>query len=86
MESMLRDRAWTAGSSYSLSDIASYCVAPGLPRLAPDAVNRSVTPRIMDWLDAMNERPAVKAALAMPNKVPETLAALGVAMPAPRNS
>lgn len=78
MERLLSGQAWTAGGTYSLSDIASYCVVPGLPRLAPEAVNRQATPRIMDWLDAMNERPAVKAALEMPNKVPETLAALGL--------
>ena len=84
LEALLRNHLWTAGATFSLSDIASYCVAPALPRLAPDAVNRDATPRIMDWLDAMNERPAVKAALAMPNKVPETLAALGFPPPAPR--
>jgi glutathione S-transferase len=81
MERMLRDRPWTAGASYSLSDIASYCVVPGLPRLAPEAVNAQATPRIIEWLGAMNERPAVQAALAMPNKVPETLAALGLQPP-----
>ena len=84
LEALLRNHLWTAGATFSLSDIASYCVAPALPRLAPDAVNRDATPRIMDWLDAMNERPAVKAALAMPNKVPETLAALGFPPPTPR--
>ena len=81
MESLLQGRAWIAGETYSLGDIASYCVVPGLPRLAPDLVNPGRTPRIVAWLAAMNARPAAQAALAMPNKVGETLAALGVALP-----
>jgi len=81
MESLLQERAWIAGDTYSLGDIASYCVVPGLPRLAPDLVNKGRTPRIVAWLAAMNARPAVQAALAMPNRVGETLAALGVALP-----
>jgi len=81
MESLLQGRAWIAGDTYSLGDIASYCVVPGLPRLAPDLVNADKTPRIVAWLAAMNARPAVQAALAMPNKVGETLASLGLAFP-----
>ena len=53
-------------------------MVPGLPRLAPDLVNEIKTPGIMRWLAAMNARPAVQRALAMPNKVPETLRALGL--------
>jgi hypothetical protein len=34
-------------------------------------------PRASEWLEEMNERPAVKAALAMPNRVPEVLRAFG---------
>ncbi len=78
LESILQRSSWTAGDHYSLSDIASYCVVPGLPRLAPDLVNEIKTPGIMRWLAAMNARPAVQRALAMPNKVPETLRALGL--------
>ncbi len=77
LEALLQKSEWTAGASYSLSDIATYCVAPSLPRLMPDTVNDRATPRIIEWLDAMNARPAVQKALAMPNKVAETLAAAG---------
>jgi glutathione S-transferase len=82
MEALLEKSPWMAGQSYSLADIATYCVAPGLPRLAPELMNETLTPRCVQWLRAMNERPAVQAALAMPNKVPETLRALGIAGPA----
>jgi glutathione S-transferase len=84
MEAMLQKSQWMAGESYSLADIATYCVVPGLPRLAPDLMNETITPRMVQWLRAMNARPAVKAALAMPNKVPETLEALGI-KPMPRS-
>jgi glutathione S-transferase len=81
MEAILNESRWMAGDSYSLADIATYCVAPGLPRLAPELMNEVATPRIVQWLSAMNERPAVRAALAMPNKVPLTLRQLGIAGP-----
>jgi len=74
----LQHSKWTAGATYSLSDIATYCVAPALPRLMPDLVNPASTPRILEWLEAMNARPAVQKALAMPNKVPETLSEAGL--------
>jgi glutathione S-transferase len=85
MESFLQRDGWIAGGAFSLADIAGYCVAPGLARLAPDLVNEQTTPKLLSWLRAMNERPAVRAALAMPNKVPETLQALGLGgtLPAP---
>lgn len=78
LEEILRRSRWTAGDTYSLSDIATYCVAPALPRLIPDVVNPEATPRILEWLKAMNARPAVQKALAMPNKVPETLREAGL--------
>jgi len=78
MESLLARSQWTAGDTYSLSDIASFSVVPGLQRLAHGVLGQQSTPGILRWLDAMNRRPAVQSALAMPNKVPETLAALGL--------
>jgi hypothetical protein len=45
----------------------------GVPRFFPEFMK----PRTSEWLEEMNERPAVKAALAMPNKVPEVLRAFG---------
>jgi hypothetical protein len=35
-----------------------------LPTLAPDLVNERTTPRILDFLNRMHERQAVKRALA----------------------
>ncbi|KQM99233.1 hypothetical protein ASE85_10995 [Sphingobium sp. Leaf26] len=78
LERILERNAWTAGDDYSLSDIATYCVAPGLPRMTPHLVSLEQTPNIMRWLEAMNARPAVQKALGMPNKIGETLRAAGL--------
>jgi glutathione S-transferase len=52
-------------------------MAAGVPRFFPEFMNEQATPRSCEWLAAMNARPAVQAALAMPNKVPEVLRSFG---------
>lgn len=64
MEKILQDSKWLAGDEYSLADVNSYSMVAGVPRLIPEAMSEERTPRAMDWLRRMNERPAVKAALA----------------------
>jgi glutathione S-transferase len=77
MEDILRKSKWLAGSTYSLAEVNSYSMVAGVPRFFPDLMNEQLTPRSMEWLARMNERPAVQAALAMPNKVPEVLRTFG---------
>ena len=77
MEKILQGSRWLAGATYSLADVNSYSMVAGVPRFFPALMNEADTPRSVAWLAAMNERPAVKAALAMPNKVPEVLRTLG---------
>ena len=77
MEKILSDSAWLAGSTYSLADVNSYSMVASVPRIFPDIMNPGATPRACAWLDIMNARPAVKAALAMPNRVPEVLRTFG---------
>ena len=77
MERILENSPWLAGRTYSLADCNNYSMAAAIPRLAPEHMNETDTPRSMEWLARMNERPAVQAALAMPNLVPETLRAFG---------
>jgi hypothetical protein len=43
----------------------------------PAIMNPQATPFSCAWLNTMNARPAVQAALAMPNKVPEALRSFG---------
>jgi glutathione S-transferase len=76
-EQALAEDRWLAGSSYSLADVNAYTLAAALPRMVPDAASDKTAPHLLAWLARMNERPAVKAALAMPNKVPETLRTFG---------
>jgi glutathione S-transferase len=83
LEKALGEGRWLAGSTYSLADVNAYTLAAALPRMVPDAASEASSPRLLDWLARMNERPAVKAALAMPNKVPERLRTFGPSQPRP---
>ena len=65
MEKILGQSTWLAGSEYSLADVNSYSMVVPVPRFFPEFLNEKVAPRTMDWVRRMNERPAVKAALAM---------------------
>jgi len=65
MEKILEKSRWLAGAEYSLADVNSYSIVAAVPRLVPEAMNEQVAPRSREWLARMNERPAVKAALAM---------------------
>jgi glutathione S-transferase len=77
METILVQSDWLAGRSYSLGDVNSYSMVAGVPRMFPDIMSAARTPRAWAWLERMNDRPAVKAALAMPNRVPEVLRTFG---------
>ena len=65
MEKILGQSTWLAGNEYSLADVNSYSMVVPVPRFFPEFLNERVAPRTMDWVRRMNERPAVKAALAM---------------------
>lgn len=70
-EERLRKWSWLAGPEYSLADVDDYPMTAAMPRLFPEIFNEKDTPRSMDWLQRMNERPAVKAALAMARYSPQ---------------
>lgn len=76
MEKLLARSRWLAGDGYSLADVNTFSMAAGVPRFFPEFMNEKATPRSCEWLEAMNARPAVQAALAMPNRVPEVLRSL----------
>jgi glutathione S-transferase len=77
LEDIFATSVWIAGSTYSLADVNSYSMVTSVPRLFPEVMSPQLAPRTSEWLARMNARPAVKAALAMPNKVPETLRTFG---------
>lgn len=65
LERALGEHAWLAGSTYSLADINVFNMAAALPRVTPDLANVQRTPRLLEWIQCMEERPAVRAALAL---------------------
>ena len=65
MEKILSKSPWLAGDEYSLADVNTYSMVVPVPRFFPEFLNEKAAPRTMDWVRRMNERPAVKAALAM---------------------
>ena len=77
MEKILAKSKWLAGPHYSLADVNSYSMVAGVPRMFPEIMSPQTAPLACAWLDAMNARAAVQAALSMPNKVPEVLRTFG---------
>jgi len=65
VEESLAKSPWLTGAGYSIADIDAFAMLSVLPDLAPDVVNQQVTPRILDFLERVRARPAVKSALAM---------------------
>ena len=62
IESTLAAAAWLAGPDYSIADIDAYALTDPLRDLAPDIVNEKSTPRTLEWLARIADRPAVRAA------------------------
>ncbi len=81
IEKDLEKANWLAGGSFSLADVAVYPYMAYMPRLAPDLVNATASPRTMDWLKRTSERPGVKAAEAMA-RTPDPY---GIAAPGPEH-
>ncbi len=75
-EAILGESSWLAGAEYSLADLNSYSMIAGVDRLHPEIFNKDNAPQTWDWLQRMQDRPAVQEAMEMQNKVPETLRAI----------
>ncbi len=75
-EAILGESNWLAGPEYSLADLNSFSMIAGVERLHPEILTDEKAPHTRDWLRKMQERPAVRQAMAMPNKVAETLEAI----------
>ena len=65
LERHLGEHRWVAGRTYSLADINGFNLAYALPFSQPDRCNDSRTPRIMEWLRSIYERPATRKTWAM---------------------
>ena len=67
-EERLTQWTWLAGPHYSLADVNTYSMTAAMPFFFSDFFNEKDSPRSVDWLARMNERPGVKKALAMARK------------------
>ena len=65
LESTLGTSPWLVGSDYSIADISAYAMTRCLPALMPSDINEQKTPKLIKWLSVIENRPAVKAVLAM---------------------
>jgi glutathione S-transferase len=74
VEKQLAETPWLAGKMYTLADINffAYC-GMALQRMFPDMRIESRAPRLLDWLERVRARPAVKAAFAMPDRTSPAL-------------
>ena len=69
VERQLRITPWLAGDTYSLADINFFAIGGmALERLFPHLNVGTRAPQLSKWVARMYERPAVKAAFAMPNR------------------
>lgn len=68
VEAQLRKTPWLAGDMYTLADINffSYC-GMRLANMFPDIGTRKRCPTLLAWAERIEARPAVQAALAMPD-------------------
>ncbi|MGH8136997.1 MAG: glutathione S-transferase family protein [Steroidobacteraceae bacterium] len=60
LEQHLAAHPWIAGETYSLGDINGFNLGYALPLSQPDRCNDEQTPRIMEWLRKIYERPAAR--------------------------
>jgi GST-like protein len=82
LEEALSQSAYLAGPRYSLADIMMFPLVRSLPTVVAELVNEKATPRTLAWLEAVAERPAVRATLAMAKSAkPEAMFAPGPEMP-----
>lgn len=65
MEKALSRSRWLAGETYSLADMTAFCQCYGVPLREGSPVNDRDTPRTMEWLRAIAERPATRTTWAM---------------------
>jgi GST-like protein len=65
IEAALANSPWVTGAGYSIADIDAFATLAPIPDLAPDVLNERVAARVMDFLQRMRDRPAVRTALGM---------------------
>ena len=64
LEARLAESPWLAGPDYTLADICNFAIANGMQMGFSEFVNSKDTPRLLDWIGRINERPACKKMFA----------------------
>ena len=64
LEARLSESPWLAGPDYTLADICNFAIANGMQFGFKEVVNEKDTPRLVDWINRINERPAAKEMFA----------------------
>lgn len=65
LEAALSERLWVAGDSYSIADMVGFNMMAGLPVMNAEVANDVKTPRLMEWLRKIYERPAARKCLEL---------------------
>ena len=65
VEKQLAEGAWLAGAQFSIADIDAFALMRSVPDIAPEVANESATPRLMEYLNRIEQRPSVMASLAI---------------------
>ncbi len=60
LEARLQESEWLACDQYTLADICNFAIANGMDNGYPELVNEEATPALINWLQRINDRPAVK--------------------------
>lgn len=60
LEARLKESKWLACDDYTLADICTFAIAGGMERGFAEFVNEKDTPRLLDWMARIRERPAAK--------------------------
>jgi glutathione S-transferase len=66
-ERALGEHEWLAAPTYSLADVNAFSMVSGAERVLQ--LKPEDSPRVVDWLHRMQERPAVKKALSYPGRM-----------------
>ncbi|HEU4626678.1 MAG TPA: glutathione S-transferase family protein [Steroidobacteraceae bacterium] len=78
LDEALAGSEWLAGERYSLADIAIFPLAYAMQSLLPDVAALVNRPRVAQWLERMQQRPAVRRALGFARSArPEEMFAPG---------
>jgi glutathione S-transferase len=64
LEARLAESPWLAGPDYTLADICNFAIANGMQHGFSEVVNEADTPRLLDWMNRINDRPAAKKMFA----------------------